>query len=148
MKGHGMFRRTDLIMIAAMIGVVTYTYTVKNNTKHSAAELAKLQRQVAAELNAIDVLHADWSVLTSPARIQDLVAVHSGQLGLEPLQPKRFVALSDIPMRPEPAPVADIDDILARFGDGTDGLTTGSVGAPVFENDPGPSDAAPVQGSE
>jgi hypothetical protein len=83
-----MFRRTDIAMIALMIGVVTYTYTVKNGTKHASADLAKLQRQVEIELNAIDVLNADWSVLTSPARIQNLVEVHNAQLGLHPLDPR------------------------------------------------------------
>jgi hypothetical protein len=108
--------------------VVTYTYTVKNGTKHAAQELSALQRQVEAELNAIDVLDADWSVLTAPGRIQDLVTVHNGQLALEPLDSKRIVALGDIPMRPEPVPEASIDDILAQFGDVDAGLTTGSVG--------------------
>jgi hypothetical protein len=122
-----MFRRTDIAMIAIMIGVVTYTYTVKNDTKRAAAELAKLQREINVQLNAIDVLVADWNVLTAPGRIQELVEVHNAVLGLEPLDTKRVVALTDIPMRPQPAPDASIDDILARYGDIDADLATGSV---------------------
>jgi hypothetical protein len=122
-----MFRRTDIAMIAVMIGVVTYTYSVKNDSKRAAAELARMQRQIDVELNAIDVLNADWNVLTAPGRIQELVEVHNGVLGLEALDTKRVIALTDIPMRPEPAPDASIDDILARYGDVDADLATGSV---------------------
>lgn len=124
-----MFRRTDIAMIALMIGVVTYTYSVKNGTKDAAQELAKLERQIDAELNAIDVLSADWDVLTAPKRLQELVTVHSAQLGLEPIDAKKFVRIADIPMRPAPAEQTDIDDILARFGEPTDPMATGSTQA-------------------
>ncbi|MCU0830737.1 MAG: hypothetical protein MUC58_04330 [Rhizobiaceae bacterium] len=146
-----MFRRTDIAMIALMIGVVAYTYTVKNGTKDAAQELAKLQRQVDAELNAIDVLNADWSVLTAPARIQSLVEVHNAQLDLHPLDTKRIIAITDIPERPAPPPEDSIDDILARYGDVDASLTTGSVLKPGQSLEPvlQPLDAGqPLEGDQ
>jgi hypothetical protein len=130
-----MFRRTDLALIAAMIGVVTYTYSVKNDTKHAAKELAAVERRIDVELNAIDVLTADWAVLTAPSRIQQLATIHAAELNLEGLAAERIVSIDAIPMRPEPAPLSDIDAVLARFGDGgepldgglTDPSATGSI---------------------
>ena len=124
-----MFRRTDIAMIAAMIAVVTYTYSVKTGTKDVAEQLATIQRETEAEINAIDLLNADWEVLTAPKRIQSLVNVYQGDLNLVPTDAKRIIAIADIPMRPVVAESeTSIDDILAQYGEADATLTTGSIG--------------------
>jgi hypothetical protein len=123
-----MFRKIDLAMVAVMVGVVTYTYTVKNTAKEAGETLAAIQREQEAEANAIDLLQADWQVLTAPKRLQSLVEVYGAELGLQPLDAKRYVSIADIPPRPEaPQAEASIDDILARYGDVDPGIMTGSV---------------------
>ena len=124
-----MFRRTDIAMIAAMIAVVTYTYSVKTGTKDVAEQLAAIQRETESEINAIDLLNADWEVLTAPKRIQSLVNVYQGDLNLVPTDAKHIIAIADIPMRPVAAePETSIDDILAQYGEADAALTTGSIG--------------------
>jgi hypothetical protein len=126
-----MFRRTDIAMIAVMIAVVTYTYSVKTGTKEVAEQLAAIQRETESEINAIDLLNADWEVLTAPKRIQSLVDVYEADLNLVPTDAHRLIAISDIPMRPVVAePETSIDEILAQFGEPDTGLTTGSVSQP------------------
>ncbi len=135
-----MFRRTDLIMIAAMICVVTYTYSVKTGTKNVAGQLAAIQRETGSEINAIDLLNADWEVLTAPKRIQSLVNVYQAELNLVPIDARRLIAISDIPVRPAAVePETSIDDILAQFGNADAALTTGSI-------DGGRQDEAPITG--
>jgi hypothetical protein len=132
-----MFRRTDIAMIAAMIAVVTYTYSVKTGTKEVAGQLAAIQRETESEINAIDLLNADWAVLTAPARIQSLVNVYQGDLNLVPTDAHRIIAISDIPMRPVAAePETSIDEILAQFGDADASLTTGSIGTGAIAEPP------------
>jgi hypothetical protein len=140
-----MFRRTDIAMIAAMIAVVTYTYSVKTGTKEVAEQLAAIQRETESEINAIDLLNADWEVLTAPKRIQSLVDVYQADLKLVPTEAHRIIAISDIPMRPVVVePDTSIDDILAQYGDADAGLTTGSVGdvikAATPKNEPAPTE--------
>lgn len=132
-----MFRRTDIAMIAAMIVVVTYTYSVKTGTKEVAEQLAAIQRETESEINAIDLLNADWEVLTAPKRIQSLVDVYQADLNLVPTNAHRIIAIVDIPMRPVVAePETSIDDILAQYGEADAGLTTGSIGDTIKEAAP------------
>jgi hypothetical protein len=132
-----MFRRTDIAMIAAMIAVVTYTYSVKTGTKEVAEQLAAINRETESEINAIDLLNADWEVLTAPKRIQSLVNVYQADLNLVPTDAHRLIAISDIPMRPVVAePETSIDDILAQYGDGDAALTTGGIGETVKADKP------------
>ena len=132
-----MFRRTDIAMIAAMIAVVTYTYSVKTGTKDIAEQLAAIQRETESEINAIDLLNADWEVLTAPKRIQSLVDVYQGDLKLVPTDAHRIIAIADIPMRPVVAePETSIDDILAQYGEADAALTTGSIGDVIKETAP------------
>lgn len=123
-----MFRRTDIAMIALMIGVVGYTYSVKTSTKNVAEQLAAIQRETESEINAIDLLNADWEVLTAPKRIQSLVNVYQADLNLVATDAHRLISITDIPMRTvTAAPEINIDDILAQFGDADSSLTTGSI---------------------
>ena len=124
-----MFRKTDIAMIVVALGVVGYTYTTKSETKDLRAELADVQSAILEEEHAIAILRADWSLLTSPQRVQSLVTVFADQLDLVPNDPSRFVALEDIPMRPQQSePEVDIDTLLARIAGGEDAaITTGSI---------------------
>lgn len=132
-----MFRTADLVLIAATLGVVAYTYAVKSDTKQMHRELANVQEQIKSEEQSIAILRADWSLLTNPQRIQSLVEVYADQLDLTEGNAKRFVAIEDIPMRPAPvAPELNIDDLLARIAANDDAaIATGSILAPSTHNE-------------
>jgi hypothetical protein len=140
-----MFRRTDIAMIAAMIAVVTYTYSVKTGTKKVAEQLAAINRETESEINAIDLLNADWEVLTAPKRIQSLVNVYQADLNLVATDAHRLIAITDIPMRPVIAePETSIDEILAQFGEADAALTTGSIGDGTQADAPKPEPAPTI----
>ena len=87
--------------------------------------VAKLEQQIQAEREAIDILHADWSLLNSPDRLQRLIDRHAEELGLEPLKPERVIEIEDLPLRTRPTEAQE----KRAFSDaiGADALMTGSV---------------------
>jgi hypothetical protein len=141
-----MFRKIDLAMVAVMVAAVTYTYSVKNSAKHASEMLAAIEREHEAEANAIDLLQADWQVLTAPKRLQSLVVTYDAELGLQPMDAKRVIAVADIPPRPVATdPETSIDAILARFGDVDAETLTGAISdAPA----PGSPELEPVTPNE
>ena len=120
-----MFRTTDLVLIAVMVSAAGFTYT----TKHAAeAELSKLRRLEAAirfEQETIDVLKADWSLLTQPARLQRLADTFHSELQLVPVEAHQIADIAELPPRP-----LRIEDIVGEtVADGNvDGTTTGGIG--------------------
>ncbi len=95
-------RFVDILAVTALLGGVAWTFKVKNDSEHAFARVAALERQIEREREAIDLLKADWSLLTSPDRLERLVDRHSIELGLEQAQPKQFIRLHEIPVRLAP----------------------------------------------
>lgn len=116
-----------MVLIAVMVSAAAFTYT----TKHAAeAELRKLRRIEAAirfEEETIDVLKADWSLLTQPARLQRLAEAYHEELGLVPVEAHQIADMNDLP-----AQRLRIEDIVdgesgTMAGGGVDGVTTSGV---------------------
>lgn len=120
-----MLRSIDFLMVGALIAGAAWTFKVKHDAQGEAAHLARLETRIRLEKEAIDILKADWSLLTSPDRLERLVARYKDQLGLEPLNPRQIVTLDDIPLRQEALPPIDGETVDAP---GPDRKTmTGSV---------------------
>lgn len=103
-----MFRPSDIALIGVMVAAAAFTYQVKRGAEAELQQIRRLQAQIRLENDTIDVLKADWSLLTQPARLQKLVAVYQSQLALEPVSPRQIVTLDALPERPpQAAPVAD-----------------------------------------
>lgn len=127
-----MVRTLDFIMIAALIGTAGYTFKVKHDAEQAAARVETLETRLRLEREAIDILKADWSLLTSPDRLEKLVERHKEELGLEPASPRQIVTIDKIPEKlPELAPIdgeeLPVDGRAASTGDDT---VTGSIAAP------------------
>ena len=123
-----MFRTLDVIMIAALIGAAAWTFKVKYDSEAAMARVAKLEKRLQIEKEAIDILNADWSLLTSPERLKKLVERYREELPLEPTEPKMIGTLEDVPMIAEmPAEMPD-DGRAASADEATDRETiTGSI---------------------
>ncbi|MCB1464340.1 MAG: hypothetical protein KDJ90_18420 [Nitratireductor sp.] len=123
-----MFRTLDVIMIAALIGAASWTFKVKYDSEAAMARVAKLEKRLQIEKEAIDILNADWSLLTSPERLKKLVERYREELPLEPTEPKMIGTLEDVPMIAEmPAEMPD-DGRAASADEATDRETiTGSI---------------------
>ncbi len=91
--------RTAFLSVTLLIGggLVLTLFSVKRQVQELNAELADLNRSIIADERAIDVLHAEWSYLNNPRRLEGLARRH---LGMEPIRPGQLSTLSALPMRP------------------------------------------------
>ncbi len=123
-----MFRTSDIVLIAVMVSAAAFTYKIKQQAENQLAAVHKLEAQIRFEEDTIDLLKADWSLLTQPSRLQKLAELYQAQLKLQPVDAHQFVTLSDLPARK-----LDIKDILNQpsdaiaSGEATDKIKTGAV---------------------
>ncbi|MFZ1813885.1 MAG: hypothetical protein WBO55_15210 [Rhizobiaceae bacterium] len=129
-----MFRTLDLVMIAALVATAGWTFKVKHDTRIAQEELTALQNRLRLEQEAIDILRADWSLLTSPERLQMLSERFKGELGLEEVAPSSIGSIGEVPTRDSlPLPGEGTGDHgvgekqLKAEGDPDMAIKTGSV---------------------
>ncbi|UDL89693.1 hypothetical protein LGH82_32405 [Mesorhizobium sp. PAMC28654] len=123
-----MFRTSDIVLIAVMVAAAALTYKTKREAEEQLASVQKIQQQIRYEEETIDLLKADWSLLTQPSRLQKLTELYKSQLALEPVSARQIVGLGDLP-----AKALDIQDILKARGDG---MADNSNKAPSGGKDP------------
>ena len=117
-----------------MVSAAALTYKTKREAEEQLAAVQKIQAQIHYEEETIDLLKADWSLLTQPSRLQKLADVYKSQLGLEPVNARQIGSLDDIPVKP-----VTLEDLSSqRLGgmadnsgkepaDGKDPVVTGST---------------------
>jgi len=101
-----MIKVLHVVAIASLIGSAGYAYSVKYDTIYHAEELARLNRAIERERDAIAVLRAEWALLNRPDRVQALADAHLPEI--VPMDASRLAQFSDLPERP------DKDDGIAR----------------------------------
>ncbi|TPW29283.1 cell division protein FtsL [Pararhizobium mangrovi] len=97
-----MLGKLDLVLIAAMVGAAAFTYRVKHHAEEQVAAINHLQREIRLEHDTIDLLNADWSVLTQPSRLQQLDEAFDAELNLKTIEPTQIATLNDLPDYPVP----------------------------------------------
>lgn len=118
-------RALDLVLLVGLIVVVAWTFQVKQESQEALERVAELEKQIAAEKTEIDLLKSDWSLLTNPARLQELFERYSQELDLAPIDAMQLAdgdALNQLPKR-SPA----ITDLLEGFAEIDSQSTTASV---------------------
>ena len=121
-----MFRTSDLILIAVMISAAAVTYHIKGRAEATEDRIGRLHTQIQLEKDQMDVLKADWSLMTQPARLQRVVDVYNEELKLVPVEAGQIVKIDDLPMPPpelQPGP----DDGLGVASARADVTVTGSI---------------------
>lgn len=114
-----LFRTRDVIMIAVMLSAAAFTYKTKHDAEALRDRIHSLESQIQAEKDALDVLKADWSLLTQPGRLQKLAEAYESELGLELLDNKQIITLQrlrDIQFRPAPELMAEGEGDLTITG--------------------------------
>ena len=53
--------------------------------------MRKIEREIRFEEDTIDLLKADWSLLTQPSRLQKLAEIYQAELALQPIEPHQIV---------------------------------------------------------
>lgn len=122
-----MFRTSDIVLIAVMVSAAAFTYKTKHEAEDRLAAVRKIEQQIRFEEDSIDLLKADWSLLTQPSRLQKLAETFQSELQLQPTGAHQIVGLDDLPARP-----VTIEDLSnQRLGgmaeSGQDHMTTGGV---------------------
>ena len=83
-----------------------FLYLLEHQTRGLEREIAALDRSVAEEHDSVKFLNAEWSSLTRPDRLQQLAQQH---LGLETLQPRQIVKLSELAARVPAEPIIKLE---------------------------------------
>ncbi|PSH65853.1 cell division protein FtsL [Phyllobacterium sophorae] len=130
-----MLRTFDIILIGLMIAAASVTYKIKHDAEKQMAQVNKLERMITDEKDTIDLLKADWSLLTQPNRLQKLVESFQGQLDLQQVEAQQIVNINELP---QPKPVSegfdDVANIITEANAGKtakpDTTTTGSIARP------------------
>ncbi len=94
-----MFRMSDIFLIAMMVWAAAFTYQTKHEAEKQFNAVHKVEAQIRYEEDTIDLLKADWSLLTHPARLQKLAQTYQSELKLEPVDARQIVNLKDLPVR-------------------------------------------------
>ncbi|RWO86252.1 hypothetical protein [Mesorhizobium sp.] len=95
-----MFRTSDIVLIAVMVSAAALTFKTKREAEEQLAAVHKIQAQIRYEEDTIDLLKADWSLLTQPSRLQKLAEIYKSQLELEPVSARQIIGLDDLPAKP------------------------------------------------
>jgi len=95
-----MTRMINFVLIALMLLGAGVVYDFKYEAERAAAKVAKINRKIDAERDAIATLKAEWSLLNQPKRLQELAERHRGFLELDPLDPTQIGSIDDIPFKP------------------------------------------------
>ena len=117
-----MFRTTDMVLIAVMVSAAAFTYTTKHGAEAEFSKLRRLEAAIRFEEETIDVLKADWSLLTQPARLQKLAETYRGELHLVPVEAHQIAEIGELPERP-----LRIEEIVDGTAGGIDDATTGGI---------------------
>ena len=101
-----MFRTSDIVLIAVMVSAAAFTYNTKRKVEDQLAEVHKIESQIKFEQDSIDLLKADWSLLTQPSRLQRLAQIYQAELQLQPVDASQIGSLEDLP--PKPVEIPDV----------------------------------------
>ena len=66
--------------------------------------MRKIEQQIRFEEDTIDLLKADWSLLTQPSRLQKLSEIYQAELALQPVEAHQIVGLDELPSKPRRDP--------------------------------------------
>lgn len=122
-----MLKTFDLILIGAMIAAATVTYQIKHHAENKLEDVRKLEAEIKLEHDTIDLLKADWALLTQPSRLEKLIAVYSKELKLEPTAPTQLARPNELPMLRDRLPKEAATETLEGLIGEADKITTGSV---------------------
>ncbi len=122
-----MFRTSDIVLIAVMVSAAAFTYKIKQDAEDRLSTVHKIEQQIRYEEDTIDLLKADWSLLTQPSRLQRLSEIYRAELALTPVEAHQIVGLDELPSKP-----VEIEDFSSeRLGgmaeSGTDQTVIGGV---------------------
>jgi hypothetical protein len=93
--------RTSTVAALSLCAALGFgLYNVKYAVQDLDDQLVRIDRQIALDQAQIHVLHAEWSYLTQPARLEDMASRH---LDLKPLTPAQLGEFDTLPLKGDDA---------------------------------------------
>ncbi|WP_037087437.1 cell division protein FtsL [Neorhizobium vignae] len=110
-----MLRSFDLVLIGVMTAAAVVTYSIKHRADEKLSEVRRLESEIKLEKDTIDLLKADWALLTQPNRLHRLINVYNTELALAPTETTQLAMPKELPMPKArlPQPETTIEDIIA-----------------------------------
>ncbi|TCN29830.1 hypothetical protein [Sinorhizobium americanum] len=93
-----MLRTLDIVLIVIMTGAATVTYTIKHQAENKLEQVRRLDAAIKLEEDTIDLLKADWALLTQPNRLERLVGAFAADLQLVPTPSTQLARPEELPM--------------------------------------------------
>ncbi|MCJ7993355.1 hypothetical protein J5N58_01920 [Rhizobium cremeum] len=122
-----MLRTFDLIMIGAMAAAAAVTYQIKHHTDNKLEEVRRIEAEIKLEKDTIELLKADWALLTQPNRLDRLIRVYGQELQLQPTSPEQLARPVELPMMKADVPKPEVAEGEKSSDPVSDLITTGSV---------------------
>lgn len=120
-----MLRPFDFVLMGVMVATAVVTYSIKHKTDLKLEEVKRLEAEIRMEKDTIDLLRADWALLTQPNRLQRIVAAYKDDLQLEPLASTQLAMPNELPMLqsqlpqpPQPEGMS-VEDVIAAVASGS-----------------------------
>jgi hypothetical protein len=110
-----MLRSFDLVLIGIMTATAVVTYSIKHRADQKLSEVRRLETEIRLEKDTIDLLKADWALLTQPNRLHRLINVYNSELSLASTETTQLAMPKELPMLRSqlPQPETTIEDIIA-----------------------------------
>ncbi|ATN34868.1 hypothetical protein ACO34A_13770 [Rhizobium sp. ACO-34A] len=122
-----MLRTFDLVMIGAMAAAAAVTYQIKHHTDNKLEEVRSIEAEIKLEKDTIELLKADWALLTQPNRLDRLIKVYGAELQLQPTAPEQIARPVELPMMKADVPRPVVAEGKKSSDPVSDLITTGSV---------------------
>lgn len=128
-----MLRTFDIILILIMILAAGTTYNIKHHADEKLEEVRRLEKEIKLEEDTIDLLKADWALLTQPMRLHRLINFYAGEMQLVPTESTQLAQPVELPMRRSELPVKEVAEGKGGALDAVaeaikaDKISTGSV---------------------
>ncbi len=110
-----MLRSLDFVLIGLMTAAAVVTYTIKHRADDKLHEVRRLEAEIRMESGTIDLLRADWALLTQPNRLERLITAYQSELQLSPTAPTQLALPVELPMPRSnlPMPETTIEELIA-----------------------------------
>lgn len=95
-----MNRFINFCLLGVMIVAAIAVYDMKHRVETASINVARLESDIQMEREAIALLKAEWSHLTQPARLQQLIERYDNYFVLRDVGADQIATVSDIPLRP------------------------------------------------
>ena len=96
-----MSRHGIALLGLAIVAIAVWTYSVNYNTRMMLDRVADLNERISLERETLQVLRVEWAHLSSPDRLERLVALHNDKLQLVPITAAMLGEVGQPPFVPE-----------------------------------------------